>query len=714
MKQFIRQKPILFWCSALAGVLLLAYAVLGYWYVPRVVKDGAQQWVRENYRRELAVGSVRVNPFRLRLEMTGVSLPDADGAPMLGFSRLLVDAELASLWRRKLVLRTIELDAPQLRAVRRADGRFNLQDLVLASTSEAPPAQASPLQRLWIHTLAVTAGEAEFVDETQGGKAVPLRLAPLSLTTSALGIDLSQPQALQLETRLNERTKLSVDGKLSPSPLAASLQLGIEDLPLELLQPYALPGAALTIRSGTLTTKGQLVIASAGDAAPTVTFEGNVQMDALHTVDNLLQEDLLNFQRLSLEKLRYSSAPATLGIERVIVQEPYARLVISPKKVLNLSAVLQPVPAPPPSLKAPMPAAPAAQDDGEAMVVQIGEVQVHGARLSFADLNIQPNFAAEISALTGSVAPVSSARDARATIKLAGKVGEFSPVSIEGTLQPFAFDRHTRIRMSFSNIALPVFNPYSGVFAGFNIAKGKLDTQLSYDITDRRLKAGHHVRIDQLEWGEASQYKGEATLPVKFATALLRDRHGVIDLNLPVSGSLDDPKFRIGPLVWQILRNILVKAATAPFALLGSLFAGAEEAQYANFAPGSAQLDAATAEQLAALAKGLAERDGLAVDIPLGAIDDLDRPALLEQRIRAQLAARAPADEAAAIALAEQLRTTIVVTDADLEQLAQARGDAVQRALLAAGELPPARVFIVRDGKVSAHEGKVQLQLVLK
>lgn len=707
---------MLFWCGAIAGVLLLAYALLGYWYVPRVVKDGAQQWVRENYQRELEVASVRMNPFRLRLELAGVALPDADGAPMLGFRRLMLDLELASVWQRKLVFRAIELDAPQLRAVRRADGRFNLQDLALPPTGEAPPAQTSPLQLLWIRTLAVTAGEAQFVDQAQGGKPVPVRLAPLSLTTSALGIDLSQPQALKFETRLNERTKLSVDGKLTPDPLAASLQLGIEDLPLELLQPYALPGAALTIRSGSLTTKGQLVITSSGNAAPTVTFEGDVHVDALHTADNLLQEDLLNFQRLSLEKLRYSSAPAQLGIERVIVLEPYARLVISPKKVLNLSAVLGPAPAPAPA------AGPAAQAEaqaravpaGEPLLVHIGEVAVQGGRLSFADLNIQPNFAAEISELAGRVAPVSSARDARATVQLAGKVGEFSPVAIEGTLQPFAFDRFTSIRMNFTNIALPVFNPYSGVFAGFNIAKGKLDTKLSYEITDRKLKAGHHVRIDQLEWGEASKYRGEATLPVKFATVLLRDRHGVIDLNLPVSGSLDDPKFRVGPLIWQILRNILVKAATAPFAALGSLFAGAEEAQYVSFAPGAAELDATTAAKLAELAKALAEREGLSLDIPLGSMDELDRPALLEQRMQAQVAARSPADPAAAAALAEQLRSTIVVTEADLEQLAQARSEAVQRALLGSGALQASRVFIVREGKVAARDGRVQLQLDLK
>src|SRR5690606_13768148 len=121
--------------------------------------------------------------------------------------------------------------------------------------------------------------------------------------------------------------------------------------------------------------------------------------------------------------------------------------------------------------------------------------------------------------------------------------------------------------MNFENIALPVFNPYSGVFAGYNIAKGSLTTGIHYRIDDRQLAAEHNIRIDQLEWGEASEFKGEATLPVKFATALLRDRHGVINLALPLEGSLDDPELRIGRLVWQLIRNIIVKAATAPFAL---------------------------------------------------------------------------------------------------------------------------------------------------
>ena len=142
--------------------------------------------------------------------------------------------------------------------------------------------------------------------------------------------------------------------------------------------------------------------------------------------------------------------------------------------------------------------------------------------------------------------------------------------------------------MKFENISLPVFNPYSGKFAGYNIAKGKLFTDLHYQIDNRKLEAQHKIRIDQLEWGEATASKEEATLPVKFATSLLKDADGVISLEIPVSGTLDDPTFRVGPIVWQIIKNILTKAVTAPFKALGALFKGAEEAQFVDFAPGSA------------------------------------------------------------------------------------------------------------------------------
>jgi hypothetical protein len=228
----------------------------------------------------------------------------------------------------------------------------------------------------------------------------------------------------------------------------------------------------------------------------------------------------------------------------------------------------------------------------------------------------------------------------------------------------------------------------------------------------------------------------------------------------------------MGPIVWQVIKNIVVKAATAPFALLGSLFSGAEQAQFVDFAPGDAALEAAAGDRLASLARGLAEKPDIALDVPLVVAPELDRPALAQLKYalllesvarasqspgaasdaapayatldatqrRAALAAwfrsqkralpempappavpgatraeqREREDRAAAEFLEGVLRDTVSVTDGELEQLAQARAAAIEAALLRAGELTASRVFLVRNDRMQVHEGRIRLQLDLK
>jgi hypothetical protein len=409
------------------------------------------------------------------------------------------------------------------------------------------------------------------------------------------------------------------------------------------------------------------------------------------------------------------------------------------------------------------------------MPIRIREVAVVGGAMDFADYSVQPNFAAAIQSLQGKVTGLSSDPRSRATVELAGNVGEFSPVRIEGTTQPFAFDRFTDIGLKFENISLPVFNPYSGKFAGYSIAKGKLTTDLRYRIDARRLDAQHKIRIDQLEWGEATAARGEATLPVKFATSLLKDAHGVISLDVPVSGTLDDPTFRIGPIVWQVVKNVLSKAVTAPFRALGALFKGAEDAQFVDFTAGDATLEPVAAERLVALGRSLASKPDLRLDIPIGVDAMVDGEALAQARYaqalaaatRAVLGGRQLGDESATPAFdtleparrldvlkrlyrdlagaepslpkpaplpeelsrkerrAQELQASLDWLEAEsrkrasplpgeLERLGQQRGEAVQAALLKDTGMAAERVFLTRSGKVTAEASRVRFELEVK
>jgi hypothetical protein len=320
--------------------------------------------------------------------------------------------------------------------------------------------------------------------------------------------------------------------------------------------------------------------------------------------------------------------------------------------------------------------------------------------------------------------------------------------------------------------------PYSGRFAGYKIEKGKLSIDVEYRVENRQLEAKQRFVIDQLQLGEHVESPDAVHLPLRIAVALLKDRNGVIDIDLPVSGSLDDPQFRLGPIIWKAIVGLLTKIATAPFALLGHLFGGGDEINRIDFAAGSATLDATAQERIAALTKALNERPQLQLDVPTAYAPEVDRPVLAQRKLdeklmlmaqqQAQSTKRrssdgAEADESALTdparrfdLLIAQYRTQLgaqaalppitqalsdarkkkskeplpfetanteltaaldqhePVTEHDLEELGRSRAQAVQKSLLGSGGIDPGRVFILGASEIKAQENKVRLELSLK
>ncbi|HET7204554.1 MAG TPA: DUF748 domain-containing protein [Steroidobacteraceae bacterium] len=666
--------------------------------------------------------------------------------------------------------------------------------------------------RLTVGRVELRSAALDFEDRTVE-PAARFVLSPFDVSVRNASLDLTRPLPVEFATTVNGAARLSGAGEVMPGDAAVDVAIELAGFEVADLQSYANGATDLTIRRGTIDARGRFTTMPPGSGKPELGFTGDVAIAGFRSTDNALEQDFLNFERVELEQLRFALAPDVLSIDRVRVVRPFARVIVSSDQVLNVAAVFDPegtaaalaqrkaeaarksaessrrktraevraekraaAAAAKARAQAPPPRAPELRETG--MPIRVREVSVVGGTMDFADYSVQPNFAAAVQALGGKVTGLSSDPNARATVKLAGNVGEFSPVHIEGTTQPFAFDRYTDIGLRFENISLPVFNPYSGKFAGYNIAKGKLTTDLRYQIDARKLDAQHRIRIDQLEWGEATAAKGEATLPVKFATSLLKDADGVISLDIPVSGTLDDPAFRVGPIVWQVIKNLLTKAVTAPFKALGALFKGAEEAQFVDFAPGGSEVDATTTERLGALGKSLAPKPDLRLEVPIGVDAGLDgqalaqaryeqelqgamRAVLLGKRRRAdaapalpafdtlepdrkvdvltslyrQLAGAAPAIPEVAVEpdgnlsrrerkarevqasldwLEAECRKRALASPSDLERLGQLRGEAIQKALLLDTGLAPGRVFLTRAGKVTANAPYVRFELAVK
>jgi Domain of Unknown Function (DUF748) len=723
---------------------------------------------------------------------------------------LLVSGTTVDLLKRQAHVDSVSLTGVKLVTWLEPDGSFNL--LKLAQSPGAPvagvpatnaaattavaaaPTAATPISAAapWTFDLREFAlNEASISAEDRStSPAAKVLLAPLSLKAAGVSLDLSKPVTMSLDTHIDGAGSLSVSGDVTPQPLSANVALKLDGIDLKAVQPYIAQHTSMTLLGGRVSGDAKV---SYGDKKPTLQFAGNISVAGLRTVDNALHDPFINWERLDLSGIKYQHGPDRLDIDQVTARKLYARVIIEPDTSLNVKRVLAGpgatvvVPAAaggaPVAATAAIESKPVARRHARdksvrtavpptdasappAMPMAIKKVVLHASQANFADLTVQPNFAAGIQSIEGTVLGLSSKANSRAKVDIHGAVDAFSPVSITGEVNVLGPALYTDLALSFRNMELSTFNPYSGKFAGYNITKGKLTTELHYKVDGRKLDAQHHITVDQLEFGEKTASKDAVSLPIKLAVALLKDRNGVIDLDIPVNGTLDDPKFRLGPIIWKVFVNILEKAVTAPFALLGSLFGGGPDLQFVDFQPGVSDLDTAAADKGRAMVKALTERPQLKIEVPIAWVGDLDRPALVEAHFAAQVreaqsskAGKKPAaagpdfqqwDSAAKVELLTQLYAKdiggepkypeavtsiktkpelaaakaaflsqalhehIAVTDSDLTTLGQQRAMAVQQVLLTDTQIDPARVFLVVNDKAKNESGKVRLEMSLR
>ncbi len=691
-----------------------------------------------------------------RAQATGVGVrvrDEAQDTATLG--QVALEGARFSLGKREIAATALRVGGLRTALTREADGTLSLQRLFPATpaASASPPA-SGPAWRLSLGEVAVEDAEIE-VNDRAVRPAGRFQLQGVSANARGISLDMAQPVPLRAAATVNGKTRLALEGEVVPATAAVRLKLDLAGLPLRDVQAYLPDFPALELRSGTLSANGKLALPGGPGAA--LDFTGAGRIDGFSLLERAGKRQVMAWDRMEIGGLRYAQAQERLQIARVLMRKPFAIVAIEPDRTINLSRLFA----------SPVPATAPASASGPGMAIRLDDLQIENGTMAFADTSMDPGFRADIAALRGHIRGLSTAASAQARVDLQGQVvNRFSPVEITGTLNPFAYDERTDLKMSFRNIDLPIFNPYSGRFAGYAIAKGKLSTELHYQIDHRKLEAAHHVVLDQLEWGEATDSQEKVSLPIRLATSLLKNRQGVIDLDLPVNGSLDDPTFRMWPIVWQILKNILVKAVTAPFDFIGSLFKGAEQARYVDFAAGSSELGEPARSSLSALAKALAERPALRLDIPAGTalegeaeaiagqrldaamltarkdgpvvIDTLEakeQADLLEALYRQQLGhkpeipevaeeagqeeqdrkARKAARQSADVAWLRQALLPRYRPGADeLAALGRSRANAVQEALLAGGDVDPTRVFIDAAKGPAAHEGGARLELGLE
>jgi hypothetical protein len=588
-------------------------------------------------------------------------------------------------------------------------------------------------------------GAALRLEDRSAGKPLVLEADGIALTVDNFSTDPGATLTLALDSRINKRGKLAAAGTAVLEPLKTSLQLDLRSVDLLPLQPYVLAQTRIAISRGNLTTKGTLALETARDGSLNGQFRGDVRVADFASVDRQNATDFVRWRSFSVRGVDLTLAPFALDVRDVALIDFYTRLILSEEGKLNLREI-QPGADDAQATEGGRKKVEAAPGGGERPDtppprVRIGRIGIKGGNVAFSDRFIRPNYDANLTGMAGELTGLSSDPATIAKLNLLGKVDNAAPVAVRGELNPFRQDQYLDIGASVKDFELTGLSGYSGKYVGYGIQKGKLSAELNYRIEERKLTATNRIFLDQLTFGEAVESPDALNLPVQLAVALLKNGRGEINLDLPVSGTMDDPQFSVFGLVMRALVNLIGKAITAPFSLLAAALGGDGEAlSQLEFDPGIARPGAPQEEKLAVLAKALLDRPALRLEVtgladPAGDPDGIKRVKLLDRvravKLKALMKRGEPAPSLQDIALSEQeypellaevyddadikkprnligfakrlpvaeteglLLASIQVGDEDMKALALQRAQSVRDWLVATGKVPPERIFLV-------------------
>lgn len=517
-------------------------------------------------------------------------------------------------------------------------------------------------------------------DDASVSPTVKGRVDNLMLKVDQINSELTGESRIDFSAQLNRLGRLVLNANATQNFNKLSIDVDGKALPVSLLSPYLAPILKMEIQRGNLDIKGKsnvinLAHKNKGSERDTskeasketlqASFVGNVKLDGFKFLQAGEVDDFLEWKSISIEKIDANfggvdqsltslSNLNTLNIGRLSLNDFFAKLILSEKGVLNLQGAAQSA-APNNKAEADASTSPAEtvlESKAESVApqfaqvltpkkptIRVGEILLKGGNINFTDNFIKPNYVANLTDINGRIGGIASDVPQPAALELLAKIDRDAPVKISGTVNPLSSPIFLDMKGSANGIELTRLTSYAAKYAGYGIEKGKLTVQVSYHLEGEQLRAENEVTLDQLTFGARIDNPNATRLPVLLAVALLKDNDGRISINLPISGSLSDPQFSVGGIIFKVFVNLITKAVTSPFALLGSLFGGGEELAYVEFQDGASELSAESKTKLDSLAKALKNRAALKLDITGRADEKTDSDALrlqiFDRKVRA-------------------------------------------------------------------------------
>jgi uncharacterized protein DUF748 len=442
-----------------------------------------------------------------------------------------------------------------------------------------------------------------------------------------------------LKFLINKDGKVSISGKTGINPISTDLDLSVDQIHLDKFQPFVTEHLNLIISDGRFSTSGKLSVLKPKDSPLKANYQGSLNIDALKTLDSQKVKKLMEFNKLAVTGINVNSSPVSASIETLNLKKPLINIAMYQDGSLNVNKILK---------------TKAVNEDDEEQValkktekdnkendsqipIKIGQVILENGQVAVNDKSVNPGFKTKLTKINAKITGLSSNETIQSDINMNALVNKHTPVEIKGKINPLKTDFFCDMIVACSDMDLGYLSPYAGKYAGYKIQKGKLSLDLKYLIDKRKIDSKNEVFLDQFDFGDEVDSEDAIKAPMKLAVSLLKDPGGRISLDIPVEGDLDDPEFSVGSIIVQVIVNLLKKAATAPFSLLGAMFGGGEDLNIIAFDPGSYTITSKGAHKIETLIKALTQRPGLNLEISGFVNIEQDRTAIITKKLEQQV-----------------------------------------------------------------------------
>lgn len=549
------------------------------------------------------------------------------------------------LREQRMTVAAIEITGGEIDFSRLADGRFS-PELLLRERQEleevgevtAELVEQAP-EGQWTLALgrfAIDNARVSFVDATRAAKP-QVELKAVDLELKELHYPQAQTSPYRLAAQIDKRGRIEAQGQLVYAPFEVAAQINVDDFPLAGFNDFVPPELNLAIADGYLLTELKLEVKRPGDHI-SGSFSGDLDLTHFALRDPLSSGNMISWEGFAIKGMDGDIDPLRLHIRELVLNNYLAAIQITADGKLNLTGF-----GPPTDDEAPAVATDPLQaeidSDPTPADIRIDEVTLQGGTVSFVDRHVPRVFSTTMYELGGRISGMRSTADMFAEVDLRGRLENHSPLTISGKINPLSENLYLDLTMSFRDIDLTPMTPYAGTYLGYTIDRGKLHLDLNYHIEQQQIRAANRVMFDQFNLGETVQSDKAVNLPIPLAIALLKDRNEEIHLDIPVSGDLNDPNFSLAGTIFSVLRNLLVRAATAPFSLLTAMLGSDKDYSAVTFAHGIVRLDEEQQKKLTELADVLQSRPAFNLEISGFADRDNDPEAYRQDRLEQMLKA---------------------------------------------------------------------------